>query len=232
MSNAAVHDVITPLEPLASVSLSEQVYGRLRTALMRAELKPDQRLKIRDLAAKLGTSETPVREAIFQLAREGALEIKPRYFVRVRRLSLSQYLENRDIRLQLEPLAAERALPHIRPEDIDQLARLHAKLIAAEQSRDYPTALEANFDFHFGLYWRSAMPTLIELLESLWIRVGPLLNELYPHGHPTYDGPHQHEVVLDALRRRDGYMLREAIRQDLLEGGRNFLRHLEAKEGR
>src|SRR3546814_9540451 len=82
MSNAAVHDVISPLEPLDSVSLSEQVYGRLRSALMRAELKPDQRLKIRDLAAKLGTSETPVREAIFQLAREGALEIKPRYFVR------------------------------------------------------------------------------------------------------------------------------------------------------
>src|SRR3546814_13602075 len=74
MSNAAVHDVISPLEPLDSVSLSEQVYGRLRSALMRAELKPDQRLKIRDLAAKLGTSETPVREALFQLAREGALE--------------------------------------------------------------------------------------------------------------------------------------------------------------
>src|SRR3546814_19502563 len=106
MSNAAVHDVISPLEPLDSVSLSEQVYGRLRSALMRAELKPDQRLKIRDLAAKLGTSETPVPEAISQLARDGALEIKPRYFVRVRRLPLSQYLAIRDIRLQLTPFAA------------------------------------------------------------------------------------------------------------------------------
>src|SRR3546814_20073949 len=75
------------------------------------------------------------------------------------------------------------------------------------------------------------MPTLIELLESLWIRVGPLLNDLYPDGHPTYEDRHQHEVVLDAPRKSDGYMLREAIRQDLLEGGRNFLRHLEAKEG-
>jgi len=232
MSNAAVHEVISPLEPLDSVSLSEQVYARLRTALMRAELKPDQRLKIRDLATQFGTSETPVREAIFQLAREGALEIKPRYFVRVRRLSLSQYLEIRDIRLQLEPLAAERALPHILSADIEHLSTLHAKLIQAEQDRDFPAALEANFDFHFGLYWRSGMPTLIELLESLWIRVGPLLNELYPFGHPTYEDRHQHEVVLDALRARDGYMLREAIRQDLLEGGRNFLRHLEAQEGR
>lgn len=232
MSNAALSESIAPLDPLDSVSLSEQVYRRLRTALMRAELKPDQRLKIRELAAQLGTSETPVREAIFQLAREGALEIKPRYFIRVRRLSLAQYLEIRDIRLQLEPLAAERALPHIRPEDISHLTGLHARLVAAEQDRDYLAALEANFDFHFGLYWRSSMPTLIELLESLWIRVGPLLNELYPHGHPTYDGRHQHEVVLEALQKRDGYQLREAIRQDLLEGGRNFLCHLEAQENR
>src|SRR3546814_526845 len=74
------------------------------------------------------------------------------------------------------------------------------------------------------------MPILIETLKSLWVRAGPLFNFLYPHGHPTYDAAHQHETVLAALERRDGYMLREAIRQDLIEGGRNFVRHLQAME--
>src|SRR3546814_15882280 len=78
---------------------------------MRGELVPEQRLKIGEVAERLGTSETPVREAVFQLAREGALEIKPRHYVRVRRLSAGEYLQVRDIRLELEPLAAARALP-------------------------------------------------------------------------------------------------------------------------
>jgi len=228
--NDPLDPAIRSLERLDSSSLSERVYAQLRTALMRGELAPDQRLKIGDVAVRLGTSETPVREAVFQLAREGALEIKPRHYVRVRRLSASEYLQVRDIRLNLEPLAAERALPHIQTDDIAALRAVHARLVAAEASHDYPAAVHANFEFHFGLYLRSSMPILIETLESLWVRAGPLFNYLYPHGHPTYDGAHQHETVLEALERKDGYMLREAIRQDLIEGGRNFVRHLQAME--
>lgn len=217
-------------DPLDTSSLSAQVYRRLRTSLMRAELAPEQRLKIRELALRMGTSETPVREAIMQLAQEGALEIKPRHFVRVRKASLAEYVEIRDIRLQLEPLAAERAMSRIGPAELEELAESHRRLRHAERSADWPTAVQANFDFHFGLYWRSCMPTLITILESLWIRVGPMLTHLYPHAHPTYAERHQHEIVLDALRASDSYSLREAIRQDLLEGGRNLVRHLEALE--
>ena len=213
-----------------ALPLSEIVYAKLRKSLMRAELKPHQRLKVRDLAQQMGTSETPVREALFQLSHEGAIEIRPRYYIRVRRLTLAEYTEIRDIRLQLEPMAAERALPHIDDEAIDQLAMTHASLVAAEASGDWPTALQTNFDFHFGLYGRSGMPTLTDVLEGLWIRIGPLLNELYPDAHPTYSERHQHLNVLDALRARDSYALREAIRMDLMEGGRNLRQHLAEYE--
>ena len=131
-------------------SLSTQVYDRLRTDLMSGDLKPDQRLKIRELAAKMGTSETPVREAIAQLSRDGAIEVKPRYFVRVRRLDLAEYLEIRDIRLNLEPLAAERALPHITSADIADLTDAHRRLIEAEKSQEWQAAVQCNFEFHFG----------------------------------------------------------------------------------
>jgi len=113
---------------------------------------------------------------------------------------------------------------------IDRLATIHKTLIAAEKNRDYYSAIQANFDFHFGFYLRSGMPQLIGLLEKLWIQVGPLLNHLYPHGHPTYGGRHQHEHVLRALRSRDGAALSAAIRNDMLEGGRYFVRHLEKLE--
>jgi len=192
------------LERVEAPSRSDRVYRQLRERLMRGILKPHQRLRIRELAAALGTSETPVREAIFQLVR--------------------------DVRLLLEPLAAERALDHIDNAMIDRLAKIHKALIAAEKNRDYYSAIQANFDFHFGIYLRSGMPQLIGLLENLWIQVGPMLNHLYPHGHPTYDGRHQHEHVLKALRNRDGAALSAAIRDDMMEGGRYFVRHLEKLE--
>ena len=218
------------VEPAVHRSRSDMVYRPLRERLMRGRLKPHERLRIRDLAQALSTSETPVREAIFQLVRDGAIELKPHHYVRVRRLTLAEYLEARDIRLTLEPLAAERALAHIAEGDVGRLAKVHRRLIEAERAGDHATAILANFDFHFGIYRRSGMMQLMGVLENLWTQLGPMLNYLYPDGHPTYDGPHQHELVLAALERRDARALKKAIRNDMIEGGRNFVRVLKALE--
>jgi DNA-binding GntR family transcriptional regulator len=74
------------------------------------------------------------------------------------------------------------------------------------------------------------MPQLTELLDRIWVQVGPMLNFLYPHGHPTYDAEHQHVNVLRGLQQRDVNAVRLAIRQDLMEGGRNFVKVLEEIE--
>lgn len=214
-----------------STSLSTQIYLQLRQQLMSAQFQPGERLKIRDLAQSLGTSETPVREALFQLVKDGALEMKPGYYIRVRRVTLTEFLEMREIRLLLEPHAALQALPHIDDAFIDELAAVHERLVTAERTKDYPTALQANYDFHFSVYRKSQMPHLIEILERLWIQIGPLLTFLYPHGHPSYDGKHQHLNVLDGLRRRDAAAVRAAFEQDLIEGGRNFVDYLRKIDG-
>jgi DNA-binding GntR family transcriptional regulator len=218
-------------EGTGAPSRSDHVYRYLREELMRGELKPHERIRIRELAAKLSTSETPVREAIFQLVRDGALELKPHSYVRVRRLSLEEYLEGRDIRLMLEPHAAEHALDHVTDADIARLEKIHRALIAAEKKRDYQAAVLRNYDFHFGIYRRSGMTQLLDILETLWMRLGPMLNlYLYRDGTPYSGTGHQHENVLDALRRRHARALKKAVRDDMMEGGRNFVRVLMASE--
>ncbi|MES2532759.1 MAG: GntR family transcriptional regulator [Pseudomonadota bacterium] len=211
-------------------NLASQIYEHLREQLMSATFQPGQRLKIRELAKTIGTSETPVREALIQLVRDRALEMKEGYFIRVRRLSLAEYIELRDIRLSLEPLAAERAIPNLDAAAIKQLTESHRLLMRAEKTKDYRAALQHNFDFHFGIYRRSGMPQLTELLDRIWVQVGPMLNFLYPAGHPTYDAEHQHVNVLRGLQQRDATLLRTAIEQDLIEGGRAFVRVLEEIE--
>jgi len=221
------------LPEIQATSLSSQIYLRLRQELMSARLHPGDRLKIRNLAQQLGTSETPVREALFQLVKDGALEMKPGYYIRVRRISLTEYLELRDIRLVLEPYAAAKALPHIDDAFLKTIEDIHDKLVEAERTKDYPAALQYNYDFHFAVHRKSGMPHLIEMIERLWIQAGPLLSLLYPHGHPTYEGRHQHLNVIAALRARDEAALRRAFEQDLIEGGRKFIEHLaeiESKE--
>lgn len=217
---------------IQTASLSSRIYDRLRQQLMSARFQPHERLKIRDLARKLGTSETPVREALFQLVKDGALEMKTGYYIRVRRVSLMEYMELREIRRVLEPYAALQAMPHLDEAFLKELESLHAGLIEAERTKDYPAALQYNFDFHFSVYRRSGMPHLIEILERLWIQLGPLLNYLYPHGHPTYDNAHQHVNILAALRARDADAVHEAYVQDLIEGGRAFVRYLTEIEGK
>jgi DNA-binding GntR family transcriptional regulator len=216
----------TGINVVERTNLASQIYEHLREQLMSATFQPGQRLKIRELAKTMGTSETPVREALIQLVRDRALEMKEGYFIRVRMLSLAEYIELRDIRLALEPLAAERAVPLLDNAAIKQLTESHRLLMRAEKTKDYRAALQHNFDFHFGIYRRSGMPQLTELLDRIWVQVGPMMNFLYPHGHPRYDGAHQHVNVLRGLQQRDVDMVRTAIRDDLIEGGRDFVRVL------
>jgi len=208
-------------------NLASQIFEYLSSQLMQGVLQPGQRLKIRELAKFMGTSETPVREALIQLVRDRALEMKEGYFIRVRRLRLAEYLEIRNIRLALEPLAAAQAAIRLDSVALKQLTEIHKQLVLAEKKHDYKTALQCNFDFHFGIYRASGMPQLTELLERLWVQIGPMMNFLYPHGHPQYDGPHQHVQVLKALKSKDTSAVRHAISADLIEGGRNFVSVLE-----
>ena len=214
------------LAPVTRANLNAQVYDCLRDALLEGRLQPHQRLKIRDLAAALHVSETPVREAVMQLVRERALVLRTSRALTVPRLSVAQYLELRRIRLELEGLAAAEAAAHATPRDVAVLERLHARLRKAEQARDAAEAVRLNWHFHAHLYRCAAMPELFNVIQGLWLRTGPLLTYLYPHAPPTYPGRHRHLDVIDALRAGDGAAVRAAILADTLEGGANLLRLL------
>ncbi|BBK42565.1 GntR family transcriptional regulator [Allostella vacuolata] len=216
--------------PLERESLTARVYGELRAALMEGRFWPGHRFKIRELAAAMRVSETPVREALMQLVRERGLEMHAGRSITVARLSLAQYLELRTIRLMLEGLAAETAATRIGPDGIATLAAAHEELVAAERAGRWRAAIRANWRFHHTLYRAAAMPELLALLEGLWLRNGPLLNYLYPHAMPTYAGRHRHLEVLDALARRDAVQVRAAIQADTIEGGRLLVQLLEDME--
>lgn len=230
MSNTAGR---AELEPIARANLSAQVYAALRAALHEGRLWPGQRLKIRDLAAILDVSETPVREAVMQLVRERALDLQSSRSLTVPRLSVDQYLELRRIRLELEGLAAAEAAAHVTPRDLAELAAIHQALLAAEGGGAWADATRLNWHFHRTVYRAARMPELLNLIEGLWLRTGPLLNYQYPHAPPTYPGRHRHLDVMDHLAAGNAAGVRAAIEADTCEGGGRLLgllRQIESGE--
>lgn len=226
-------DTEPALPAITRTSLNGQVYDTLRSALQEGRLRPNQRLKIRDLAAAMHVSETPVREAVMQLVRERALVLQTSRSLRVPRLSVAQYLELRRIRLELEGMAAAEAATHITKTEIAELERLHAKLLKAEAAGNATEAVRLNWHFHSQIYQCAAMPELFNIIQGLWLRTGPLLTYQYPLAPPTYPGRHRHLDVIDQLRLGDGGGVSAAIRADTTEGGARLLQLLiDIEEGR
>ncbi len=108
---------------MARDSLTSIVYNNLRQALMEGRFWPGHRFKIRELAASMQVSETPIREALMQLVRARALELLDRALDHRRAHVACRSISScATIRLFLEGLAAENATTRITEQGIAQLA--------------------------------------------------------------------------------------------------------------
>src|SRR5262249_12932841 len=98
---------------------------------MAGRFQPGERLNIRALAAMLGTSARPIREALSRLAADGAVEMVPNQSVRVPLFDRERFEELKLIRMAVEGLAAEQAATRITVAEIDAVERLLIRYVAA-----------------------------------------------------------------------------------------------------
>lgn len=216
-------------EPLGAVrdSLSEKIYGRLRLALMTGVYESGDRLNIRGLAASYETSPTPVREAIMQLVREGALELRLGHQPRVPVLTIPQYIKIREARVPLERLAAELAAVNVTDDVLDNLRAAHQRFVQSEQEAKWKEALAANQEFHFTIYRTSDNEVLVRIIENLWLLAGPFVNNQYPQVRRAHSEVHPHLLIIDALSRKSPSEAGELAVRDLREGSYLILENLK-----
>lgn len=210
-------------------SLGDAIYRRLCQDLVRGKLRPNQRVTIRGLADSLGTSSTPVRDAVQRLLRDNALEQRSVRDVRVPVLTTDQYLEVSHIRAELEGLAAEMAARVATEKDVAHLRRLVARNEEAIAAARWPLANEMNQQFHFALAEIADMPVLLDVVGRLWLRMGPLLSGYYATAKE--DMIKQHHVIVAACESHDSDAARTAMRVDIetaREGIINYITLLES----
>lgn len=201
---------------LVRQSLSAQLYESLRLALMNGQYEPGHRLTIAGLAEEYGTSITPVREAIFRLVSERALEMRAATSVQVPRFDTAQLLEIQAIRLELEGRAAYEAAGRVTQKDLDDLRAIHAEFIAAA-ARDPNEASILNRDFHFAVLKLSGMPILEGVCETMWTLIGPFLLTFHQRmpRREIASNEHKHHELLDALAAGDRERSRRAMQDDI-----------------
>ena len=189
--------VALPIERIVHETMSQRVYGDLRELIMSGRVQPGQRLTLKNLSEAVGTSQMPVREALRQLAAEGALEFLPNKSVRVPVMTKEKFLELLAIRLQVEGLALEHATQRITKPQLQELAHYH-EVFSKEVKRKTPdatVAIDANMRFHFTAYRAAQMPTLMNIVEGLWLQVGPVLNlDMRSGSKRLTQGPAKHQI--------------------------------------
>lgn len=214
------------MEEIDKASLSKQIYAAVREELSTGQFQPGERMSVRQLSESLGTSQTPVREALLQLLAERILTTGEARSVQVPKLNKRSFMELREIRVALETLITKKATLCASEKTINKLQELHTELIKAKANSDFKAAMRLNRFFHFELYRAADMPSLLAIIDNLWVQVGPLLNFLYP-GPEASEKQHEHLVIIDAIKRRSPDEAASAVERDIVLGGRQILDYLD-----
>jgi DNA-binding GntR family transcriptional regulator len=227
MSDNLLKDVVDQIDRQSN--LGEIAYSRLKQVIVSGSFPAGEKLTVRSVAAALGVSTTPARDAINRLLSEGALVNEGPKTVILPTLTLASLEEVTATRLALEGLAAERSVGAVTPADITELKRLQKIINESLDRGNYREVLSANREFHFLIYRRSGWKRLVGLIESLWLQVGPSLNGLYPDFAKSRKGVANHMAVFRGYRSEDPSAVRAAVEQDIKDGYASLKAYIKAR---
>lgn len=216
---------LAPGPRLNGETVQQWAFRRLRRTVMSGRFPPGRAVTIRGLAEALGTSPTPVREALRRLVAERALVLLDNRRVRVPEMTAQRFEDLVAVRTLLETEAAARVLPFADAAFLDRLARLNRASDDAVAAGDLEAIIETNLAFHAALYGAPADNVLLPLIESVWLQIGPFMRMALADLHRSYPVD-RHAEALEALAAGDEKALRRAIEADIRDGIGHLLAQL------
>ena len=217
-------------------SLQHQIHDQLLGRILRRELEPGERISPPEIAAALGVSITPVRDAVNQMAAEGLVTVMPRRGTVVSPIAIGDIRELYEIRLMIEPEAAELAADRATPDEIAGVQELAARLEAAapatggaiDDLETYLQEIATDAELHAAVV-RAAhnrrLDTLYAGLRTHVLIARAVFPRLY-RGLPHRRGEHQR--VVDAIAAHDGGAARDAMAGHLRQALADTLHHVES----
>lgn len=216
-----------PLALKEGVTTQAQIYMTLREALISGYFRPGEEISLRSAASILGTSVTPVREALRQLESDGGLEVYGgNRVLRVPILTKNELTDIRDIRLNLEGFAATLAIGQLKPSQLRLIDNACQLMHRAADAGDADMYLENNWRFHSLIYRAADRPVLMAMISGMWLRVGPLIRIAVTAPMHFQRSMTSHDDAMQALRDGDGAALRDAIIRDISDAADDLIQTL------
>ncbi len=181
---------------------SQRIAAYLRAEILSGRIGPGERIRQEDVAARLGASRLPVREALRILEAEGLTEHTVNKGARVPSLSQREVDILYRIRERVEPLALTEGLRHVTAAHVDRLADLEARI---EAGTDVGEFLALDREFHLLTYATCDQELLTSMIVRLWNST-----QHYRRAYMTITGMSQrwvvhaeHNLLIEAIRRGD-----------------------------
>lgn len=195
---------VSPAPALPDVQrpASERIAAHLRAEILSGKIGPGQWIRQEEVAARLGGSRLPVREALRMLEAEGLTEHEANKGSRVPFLDRHQVDVLYQMRERLEPLALVESLSRLTPDQLQHLDDVQSRIEAGVALHEF---LVLDREFHLATYAGCATEQLVSTVHRLWNstqhyrRAFMLLN--VPDRQWIVNA--EHRLLLDAVRRRD-----------------------------
>lgn len=200
----------------AYLPLRDVVFHTLREAILRGDLRPGERLMELQLAAKLGVSRTPIREAIRMLEQEGLAVTMPRRGAEVAKMTLKDMEDVLEIREALDELAVNIACSRITEEQLAKLAKEKELFESSIRTGDVKRIAEADVRFHDAIYEATGNPKLVTMLNNLREQVYRYRVEYIknPKNYPVLI--REHEAIYESLAAHDAKRAASAMHEHVM----------------
>ncbi|KMK65314.1 GntR family transcriptional regulator [Puniceibacterium sp. IMCC21224] len=198
----------------------ERVADFLREGIISGKFPRGSKLKQAQIAEMIGTSITPVREAIKLLEAEGFIQGSSHRGATVAPFDIDATAEIVDLRVTLECKLALQAMGRLTSKELDTLRDLQDQLETAADKGDRESVRTINYRFHEVLYQAAALPQTLQFVRALWARYPfDLINKLE---HRIGRASQEHHELLSAILARDESALLSALRVHIRAGWDEF----------
>jgi DNA-binding GntR family transcriptional regulator len=208
--------------------LSSKIKDRILRLILEGELQPGDRLVETRIARELGVSQSPMREAIRDLAGVGLLEIEPFRGARIRRFTRDEFLDDMEIRGELEAIAAYRAATRITDAESARLRSQVEEMIVLGKSGDAHGQARKNTEFHRTV----VMAAGSHALQRMWSTLEPFARTYVTAMVPGVDLEwlgRRHHAIVDALAARDPELSASVMREHAREARDLLVDHEEMR---
>ncbi len=215
---------MTVPEFVARPRLSEDVARYVRRRIFEGAYGAGEYVRLEQLAAELGVSVTPVREALLELRAEGLLVQRPHRGFMVLPVTRRDIADVSNVQAHIGGELAARAASNISDEELEQLKELQAQLEDAYDQEDHDRVVRLNHEFHRAINVAADSPKLSQLMGQI-TRYAP--EAVFPtvEGWPA-QSIKDHRRVISALELRDEKRARRAMAEHFIAGVAPLVEHL------